>query len=85
MTRLDARLQALEKRKAASLVPASLGHFYDLLETTDQVGGALALVGRIDAGALTDADRAAVAAVPGGIAAIRTHVSSISHFYGGNP
>lgn len=85
MARLDARLQALEQRKAASLVPAGLGPLYDLLETTDKVGGALALVGRIDAGTLTDADRAAVAAVPGGARAIREHVTGLGRFYGGNP
>lgn len=79
------RLEVLEKRGAGRKVISGLSHFYDLIATTDKVGGGRVLLDRSDAGTLTDDDRAAVAAVPGGLKAIREHVTSLDKFYGRAP
>lgn len=83
--RINDRLQALERRKASHRVIDGLSHFYDLIATTNKVGGGRVLLDRLDAGADTEADRAAVAAVPGGARAIREHVMGLERFYGGTP
>lgn len=83
MPRLEARLQELERRAARSTVPAGLTQFYELNAATIPVGGADALLARLDDGTGTQADRAAVAAVPGGLPAIRQHVACLQLFYGG--
>lgn len=80
--RINDRLVALETRKASRRVISGLSHFYDLIATTDAVGGGRALIDRVDAGAADDADRAAIAAVPGGVRAIREHIVGLEHFYG---
>jgi hypothetical protein len=85
MPKIRDRLKVLEQRKSSAMVPSGLGPIYDLMAAIDNVGGGSALLARVEAHAEDDADRAAIAAVPGGVAAIRKHVSSISHFYGGNP
>lgn len=83
--RINDRLQALERRKASRRVINGLSHFYDLIATTDKVGGGRVLLDRLEAGADTEADRAAVAALPGGARAIREHVTGLERFYGGTP
>lgn len=85
MAALETRLLVLEERKASSRVISGLSHFYGLIAVTDKVGGSRALLGRLDAGQGTDADRAAVAAVPGGAPAIRAQVTGLAWFYGGQP
>jgi hypothetical protein len=82
MTRLNQRLEVLEQHKAGRKVISGLSHFYDLITTTDKVGGGRALLDRSDAGTTTPDDRAAVAAVPGGLRAIREHVTGLDKFYG---
>lgn len=83
MTRISDRLEALERRKALRRVINGLAAFYDLIATTDAVGGRRVLLDRLDAGTDTEADRAAVASVPGGASAIKDHVTGLEHFYGG--
>jgi len=85
MTKISDRLTALEKRKASRKVINGLDHVYDLMASIDAVGGGRALLDRVDAGTDTDDDRVAVAAVPGGVSAIREHVVGLEHFYGGTP
>jgi hypothetical protein len=85
MTKINDRLTALERRKATSKVINGLDHVYDLMASIDAVGGGRTLLDRVDAGSEDDADRAAIAAVPGGLAAIRKHVTAMDHFYGGRP
>lgn len=82
MTAIDKRLEVLERRKAGRKVRSGLSHFYDLIATTNKVGGGRALLDRFDAGTMTDDDRAAVAGVPGGLKAIREHVEGLDKFYG---
>ena len=83
MTRISDRLEALERRKASRGVINGLEAFYELIATTDAVGGARVLLDRLDAGTNTEADRAAVAAAPGGARAIKEHTTGLEHFYGG--
>lgn len=85
MTRINQRLVLLERKGASRKVISGLSHFYDLIEVTDAVGGGRALIDRVDAGTADDADRAAIAAVPGGVRAIREHVVGVERFYGGTP
>ncbi len=85
MPKIRDRLKALEQRKSSAMVPSGLGPIYDLMAALDAVGGGPALLARVEANAEDDTDRAVIASVPGGITTIRKHVSSISHFYGGNP
>ncbi|MBK1685520.1 hypothetical protein [Rhodoferax fermentans] len=85
MQKLSARLASLETRDKSRRVISGLSHFYDLIEAVDKVGGGRVLLDRLDAGIATDDDCAAVAAVPGGVRAIREHVTGLERFYGGQP
>lgn len=87
MLSLEKRLAALEQRSASQQVPSGLGDFYGLQDAVDKVGGAKALLARLDSGTATDDDRAALAGRPDARKAVRWLLqsqSSLAHFYGGN-
>lgn len=82
MVTLNARLMALEQRSKSRKVIGGLSHFYDLQAAVDEVGGAKALLARLDSGTATDDDRAALASIPDGQKAVRNHYNGLAHFYG---
>ena len=77
------RLGELERSTAGRAIISGLSHFYDLIGVTSKVGGGRALLDRLDAGAGTEHDRAAVAAAPGGVNAIRAQEDGLDRFYRG--
>lgn len=81
MVTLNLRLIALEQRSKAQHYPAGLGYFYDTMKVLNTVGGGKALIERLDAGTTTEADRDAMAALPGGEKRIRAIVTSLDRFY----
>lgn len=82
MATLNARLMALEQRRKSRNVISGLLYFDGLQEAVDKVGGAEALLDRLDSGTATDDDRAALASIPGGHQAVRQHFNGLAHFYG---
>lgn len=82
-TALSKRLSELERSTAGRAIISGLSHFYDLIGVTSKVGGGRALLDRLDAGADTEDDRAAVAAATGGVRMIRAQEDGLDRFYGG--
>jgi hypothetical protein len=72
----------VSERSKSKKVISGLSHFYDLQTAVNEVGGAKALLARLDSWTATDDDRAALASIPGGHKAVRNHHNGLAHFYG---
>ena len=81
MATLNLRLAALEQRSAATRYPDGLEWHDATMAALDTVGGGSALIERLDSGTATEADRAAMAALPGGEKRIRDVLTSLAKFY----